>query len=123
MNPSAMSMSRARITGLVLLLYLVSIDLVMIFVDRVPSLYDSAFVSRTSSTSSSRCSSTACSGPSAIGSPSSRRPAASWDAPSASTITSCAAAPISSIPFLALFILLTGILIARSTFCRASSAG
>ena len=117
MSPSAMSMSRARITGLVLLLYLVSIDLVMIFVNRAPSIYDSALVlanvfylvlalliyrmfrpvSHWLSLVASACGVVGCT----IGLYHYvlRRPP-----------------PISSIPFLALFILLTGILIARSTF-------
>jgi hypothetical protein len=112
-----MSMTRARIAGLVLLLYLVSIDLVMIFVDRVPALYDTALILANIFYLIV-----------ALLFYGIFRPVSRWLSLAASAlgVAGCTIGlyhyalrrtpPISSIPFGALFILLTGVLIVRSAF-------
>jgi hypothetical protein len=116
-NETKMSMIRARTAGLVLLLYLASIELVMIFVDRVPALYDTALILANVFYLVLALLFYAI-----------FRPVSRWLSLAASVcgVAGCAiglyhyvlrrAPHISSAPFFALFILLTGILIARSTF-------
>lgn len=112
-----MSMARARLAGLFLLPYVASIELVMVFVDRVPAIYDTALILANLFYLIL-----------ALLFYGIFRPVSHWLSVTASAcgVAGCAIGlyhyglrrtpPVSSVPFLTLFILLTGVLIIRSAF-------